>query len=158
VVLEIDRFNLELNLTPAPLAGRPFAAMASELDQARSRSGSGSPGPTRWSWTPTTSAWRGPTPPSRSTCGRLSRVAFGTGWVKGGPLELLEESVRMHEPVLPVVGPEPPLERLGDGGVPALDELRLHQGMVWRWNRAIYDPAGGGHLRSSCGPCPRARP
>jgi hypothetical protein len=34
VVLEIDRFNLELNLTPAPLAGRPFAAMASELKQA----------------------------------------------------------------------------------------------------------------------------
>ena len=25
VMLEIDRFNLELNLTPAPLAGRPFA-------------------------------------------------------------------------------------------------------------------------------------
>jgi hypothetical protein len=34
VVLEVDRFNLELNLTPAPLAGRPFAAMASELEQA----------------------------------------------------------------------------------------------------------------------------
>jgi Glutamate-cysteine ligase family 2(GCS2) len=34
VVLEIDRFNLELNLTPAPLQGRPFAAFASELDQA----------------------------------------------------------------------------------------------------------------------------
>jgi gamma-glutamyl:cysteine ligase YbdK (ATP-grasp superfamily) len=31
--------------------------------------------------------------------------------------------------------------------VPALEELRLHQGTVWRWNRAIYDPAGGGHLR-----------
>jgi len=29
VVLEIDRFNLELNLTPAPLQGRPFAAFAS---------------------------------------------------------------------------------------------------------------------------------
>ena len=28
-----------------------------------------------------------------------------------------------------------------------LDELRLHQGTVWRWNRAIYDPAAGGHLR-----------
>jgi predicted ArsR family transcriptional regulator len=36
VVLEIDRFNLELNLTPAPLQGRPFAAFASELDQALS--------------------------------------------------------------------------------------------------------------------------
>jgi hypothetical protein len=31
--------------------------------------------------------------------------------------------------------------------VPALEELRLHQGTVWRWNRAIYDPAEGGHLR-----------
>jgi hypothetical protein len=30
---------------------------------------------------------------------------------------------------------------------PALDELRLHQGTVWRWNRAIYDPGSGGHLR-----------
>lgn len=28
-----------------------------------------------------------------------------------------------------------------------LRELRLHQGTVWRWNRAIYDPASGGHLR-----------
>ena len=32
-------------------------------------------------------------------------------------------------------------------GVPPLDELRLHQGTVWRWNRAIYDPTAGGHLR-----------
>jgi hypothetical protein len=63
---------------------------------------------------------------------RVSRVAFGTGWVRSGPLELLEESVRLHEPVLPVVGPERPLERLDGDGVPALDELRLHQGTVWR--------------------------
>jgi hypothetical protein len=62
----------------------------------------------------------------------VSRVAFGTGWVRSGPLELLEESVRLHEPVLPVVGPERPLERLDGDGVPALDELRLHQGTVWR--------------------------
>jgi hypothetical protein len=33
------------------------------------------------------------------------------------------------------------------GPAPALDELRLHQGTVWPWNRAIYDPADGGHLR-----------
>ena len=31
--------------------------------------------------------------------------------------------------------------------VPSLEEIRLHQGTVWRWNRAIYDPAEGGHLR-----------
>jgi hypothetical protein len=34
VVLEIDRFNLELNLTPAPLAGRPFSAFGAEVDEA----------------------------------------------------------------------------------------------------------------------------
>jgi hypothetical protein len=78
---------------------------------------------------------------------RVARVAFGTGWTSAGALELLEESVRLHEPVLPVVGPEHPLERVAAGLVPALEELRLHQGTVWRWNRAIYDPADGGHLR-----------
>ena len=78
---------------------------------------------------------------------RVSRVAFGTGWNTTGAYELLEESVRLHEPVLPVLGPEWPLDQLDAGGVPALDELRLHQSTVWRWNRAIYDPAEGGHVR-----------
>ena len=59
VVLEIDRFNLELNLTPAPLAGRPFAAMASELDQALGSSAGPRPGPAAgWRWSgPTWPPW-----------------------------------------------------------------------------------------------------
>jgi hypothetical protein len=85
---------------------------------------------------------------------RVSRVAFGTGWTTAGALELLEESVRLHEPILPMVGPEHPLDQLEGGGVPALDELRLHQSTVWRWNRAIYDPAEGGHVRIERAPCP----
>ena len=78
---------------------------------------------------------------------RPSRTSFGTGWLRGGALELLAESVRLHEPLLPAVGD--PSGRFADdqAGVPCLDELRLHQGTVWRWNRAIYDPAAGGHLR-----------
>ncbi len=86
---------------------------------------------------------------------RLARTALGTGWLRGGALELFAESVRLHQPVLPALRkPLPPV--LGDlklrpGGsgwqAPPLDELRLHQGTVWRWNRAIYDPASGGHLR-----------
>ena len=213
MVLEIDRFNLELNLPPAPLAGRPFAAMASELDQAlgivrraaawhggrvvmvgnpphprarrprgRQQLVPGAPAgrPRRFAdhfnaaqlatgpvlavagnsptflghrlWQETRVALFKQAIDDRDAAGRcsrrISRVAFGTGWVRSGPLELLEESVRLHEPVLPVVGPEQPLDRLDRGdGVPALEELRLHQGTVWRWNRAIYDPAGGGHLR-----------
>ena len=85
---------------------------------------------------------------------RVARVAFGTGWTTTGALELLEESVRLHEPVLPVVGDQHPLQRLDQDGVPALEELRLHQGTVWRWNRAIYDPADGGHLRIELRPLP----
>ena len=86
---------------------------------------------------------------------RPSRTALGTGWLRGGPLELFAESVRLHRPLLPVL-PQPPLPLLSDPGLaadgagwqaPPLDELRLHQGTVWRWNRAIYDPASGGHLR-----------
>jgi len=34
VTLELDRFNLEINTRPSPLAGRPFTALAGELDGA----------------------------------------------------------------------------------------------------------------------------
>jgi len=85
---------------------------------------------------------------------RPARAALGAGWLRGGPLELFTESVRMHQPLLPalhqVLRPVPGDLGLSAGGgwqAPPLDELRLHQGTVWRWNRAIYDPTSGGHLR-----------
>jgi hypothetical protein len=71
-----------------------------------------------------------------------ARATFGTSWLRGGALELFTEGVRRHELLLPFVSDTPPRH-----GVPPLDELRLHQGTVWRWNRAIYDPSAGGHLR-----------
>ena len=74
------------------------------------------------------------------------RSALGTGWLRGGALELFTESVRRHEPLLPCISIPPAGEGLTGEG-PRLDELRLHHGTVWRWNRAIYDPAAGGHLR-----------
>jgi gamma-glutamyl:cysteine ligase YbdK (ATP-grasp superfamily) len=78
---------------------------------------------------------------------RAARVSFGHGWVRKGVLDLFEETVAMHAPLLPVLGPEAPLACLRAGGVPTLDELALHNGTVWRWNRPVYDAAGGGHLR-----------
>ena len=81
---------------------------------------------------------------------RLARTALGTGWLRGGALELFTESVRLHQPLLPMLSQPPPVGSSGPlpgGQAPSLDELRLHQGTVWRWNRAIYDPAQGGHLR-----------
>jgi hypothetical protein len=84
----------------------------------------------------------------------VSRVAFGTDWLRSSALGLFEESVRHHEPLLPICGDQDPLLALGGDGVPRLDELRLHQGTVWRWNRAIYDSGFGGHLRIEMRPLP----
>ena len=66
---------------------------------------------------------------------------FGRGWI-AGPLELFREAVDDYPVLLPVLDP-----RHGQEEIPALRELRLQQGTVWRWNRPVFDPAEGGHLR-----------
>lgn len=76
-----------------------------------------------------------------------ARVNYGHGWVRRSALELFAEAVLLYPPVLPLVSDEEPLAALRSGAVPHLNELRLHQGSIWRWNRPIYDPADGGHLR-----------
>jgi hypothetical protein len=83
-----------------------------------------------------------------------ARISFGTGWVRDGAAELFAESVALYEPILPVCGDDAapaPAPSPGAGAdaalAPALTELRLHHGTVWNWNRAVYDPQDGGHLR-----------
>jgi hypothetical protein len=70
-----------------------------------------------------------------------ARVSFGAGFVHDA-IALFEQNVAAHSVLLPVVSKRDLVD-----GVPALDELRLHQGTVWNWNRAVYDPGHGGHLR-----------
>ncbi|MFI9555697.1 glutamate--cysteine ligase [Nonomuraea endophytica] len=67
---------------------------------------------------------------------RDGRVTFGSDWVHEGAYELFERYVRDYDPVMP--------DMSSDG---ELAELRLHQGTVWQWNRPVYDPGDGGHLR-----------
>jgi hypothetical protein len=76
-----------------------------------------------------------------------ARVGFGHGWVREGAWELFAEAVALFPPLFPFNGREDAAAVVAAGGLPQLDELRLHQGSVWRWNRAVYDPARGGHLR-----------
>jgi len=78
---------------------------------------------------------------------REGRVDFGPGWLRQGADELFAWGVREFEPLLPLLGDEDPLEVVRHGGVPRLAELRTHQSTVWQWNRPVYDPADGGHLR-----------
>lgn len=76
-----------------------------------------------------------------------SRVDLGNGWVREGAHELFAENVYLHPPLLPICGSEDPQQLLREGKTPELFALRLHQGTIWPWNRAIYDPVNGGHLR-----------
>ncbi|WP_426414629.1 hypothetical protein [Aestuariirhabdus sp. LZHN29] len=75
-----------------------------------------------------------------------SRVYFGHRWVQHGIIELFEEGVSLFPPLLPIVQDESPAAPDHHSG-PSLAELRLHQGSIWSWNRPLYDPADGGHLR-----------
>jgi gamma-glutamyl:cysteine ligase YbdK (ATP-grasp superfamily) len=84
---------------------------------------------------------------------RPARVSFGHGWVREGAWELFAESVAQHAPLLPLVADEDP-RAAPPGAAPTLAELRVHQGTVWHWNRAVYDPAGGGHIRIEMRPLP----
>jgi hypothetical protein len=76
-----------------------------------------------------------------------ARIGCGTGWMRDGAAEQFGESVALHDPLLPILGDEDAEAVVARGGVPQLAELRLHHGTVWYWNRAVYDPTDGGHLR-----------
>jgi hypothetical protein len=75
------------------------------------------------------------------------RVWFGDRWIRSVG-DLFEENVRYFPPLLPILDDEDPLAVLHAGGVPRLNELRLHNGTVYRWNRPVYDVMNGRpHLR-----------
>ncbi|HET9117290.1 MAG TPA: glutamate-cysteine ligase family protein, partial [Pseudonocardiaceae bacterium] len=75
------------------------------------------------------------------------RVWFGERWITS-IFDLFEENVRYFPALLPVCEDEDPVEVLDRGDTPALGELRLHNGTVYRWNRPVYDVLKGRpHLR-----------
>lgn len=78
---------------------------------------------------------------------RPARVSLGSGWVREGAIELFQASARDYSVLLPVLYDEDPEEALDAGRTPGLEEIRLHQGTVWHWNRPVYDAANGGHVR-----------
>ncbi|WP_406098746.1 glutamate-cysteine ligase family protein [Streptomyces sp. NBC_01013] len=86
-------------------------------------------------------------PPELQNQGVRPRTWFGERWVDSA-YELFEENLRFFPPLLPICDDEDPLRVLDDGGVPRLQELVLHNGTVYRWNRPVYGVADGvPHLR-----------
>lgn len=86
-------------------------------------------------------------PPELQAQGVRPRTWFGERWVESA-YELFEENLRYFPALLPICDDEDPLLVLDDGGVPRLQELVLHNGTVYRWNRPVYGLAEGvPHLR-----------
>ncbi len=65
------------------------------------------------------------------------RVWFGERWITS-IFDLFEENVRYFPALLPEVSDEDPLAELEAGRPPKLQELRLHNGTIYRWNRPVY--------------------
>jgi CBS domain-containing protein/gamma-glutamyl:cysteine ligase YbdK (ATP-grasp superfamily) len=79
------------------------------------------------------------------------RVFFGNHWIKNSVLELYKEDVARFRTLVGIPADEDPIAVLQSGRIPELKSLRLHNGTVYRWNRACYGITDGKpHLRIEC--------
>jgi CBS domain-containing protein len=63
-------------------------------------------------------------------------------------VELFHDQITRFRPIMIIEPSENPFEVLARGETPSLSALRLHNGTVWRWNRACYGVTEGvPHLR-----------
>jgi hypothetical protein len=77
-----------------------------------------------------------------------TRVSFGDRWLKNSVVELFHDQISRFRPIMVTQPDEDPFQVLTRGEVPLLSALRMHNGTVWRWNRACYGVADGiAHLR-----------
>ncbi len=67
-----------------------------------------------------------------------ARVTFGRSWVEDSILDVFREDVARFRILLTRELEEDSLDALKNGRVPRLDAWRMHNGTIWRWNRACY--------------------
>ena len=80
--------------------------------------------------------------------GQPTRVSFGDRWLKNSVVELFHDQISRFRPIMITQPDEDPFQLLARGETPLLSALRMHNGTVWRWNRACYGVADGiAHLR-----------
>ena len=66
------------------------------------------------------------------------RVNFGEKWVNDSLIEVFQEDVARFRIILTREVEEDSLELLNDGSIPHLHAWQMHNGTIWRWNRACY--------------------
>jgi CBS domain-containing protein len=78
-----------------------------------------------------------------------TRVSFGDCWLQESVIELFHDQITRFRPIIMISeADENPFAVLARGETPSLSALRMHNGTVWRWNRACYGVSEGvPHLR-----------
>lgn len=80
--------------------------------------------------------------------GARPRVHFGDDWIRESVVEIFKEDISRFRVVLASGDEEDSLAEVAAGKAPSLPALRLHNGTVYRWNRACYGVHDGiAHLR-----------
>lgn len=76
------------------------------------------------------------------------RVSFGREWLKGTVADLYKDNVSRFNLLFASDVNENSLDKVKNGESPDLDALKLHNGTVYRWNRACFGKSNGKpHLR-----------
>jgi CBS domain-containing protein/gamma-glutamylcysteine synthetase len=80
---------------------------------------------------------------------RSPRVSFGNDWLHGSILDIYKEDISRYRVLLSADVKEDSLALIGQGKVPKLQALQVHNSTVYRWNRPCYgiSQTGKPHLR-----------
>ncbi|MCP4045811.1 MAG: CBS domain-containing protein [Gammaproteobacteria bacterium] len=85
---------------------------------------------------------------THQTRGLKPRVHFGNHWVNESVSEIFKEDIARFRVILTTETEDDPLAMVAQGIAPNLRALCLHNGTVYRWNRACYGVHNGvPHLR-----------
>lgn len=77
-----------------------------------------------------------------------ARVSFGTRFVRSSVVEIFREDIARFRTLVGTDLDEDPMAVLDRGEIPQLKALRLHNGTIYRWNRACFGITDGvPHLR-----------
>lgn len=79
---------------------------------------------------------------------KQSRVSFGNDWAKGSVIDIFKDNISRFRSLITSEFQKDSVDMLENGEIPKLKALNLHNGTVYRWNRACYGVGGGTpHLR-----------
>lgn len=85
---------------------------------------------------------------SRALKDQQARVTIGNHWASGTAVDIFKNDVALYKVILTKDIELDALDELAAGNIPSLAALCLHNGTIYRWNRACYGVGNGKpHLR-----------